>query len=130
MSKLTASRAVRSSSTLVWTVEYVTVEAERNGRTLHRLPCLIKTLSQLVTFLSSPPSSKKNIVVKLYTSKMLHWQNIPLGWSAVRSFFPLIQDAEHNIYILQKGTRRRAICVSNGERAAEGILDLDEELEM
>ena len=60
-------------------------------------------------------------------------QNIPLkvhGWSAARRFFPLIQDAEHNVYILQKGTRRRAVCLSNGECTAEGILDLDEELEM
>ena len=60
-------------------------------------------------------------------------QNILLkvhGWSGACRVFPLIQDAEHNIYILQKGTRRRAVCVSNGERAAERILDLDEELEM
>ena len=60
-------------------------------------------------------------------------QNIPLRvyvWSAARRYFPLIQDAEHDIYIFQKGTRRRAVCLSNGERAAEGILDLDEKLEM
>ena len=47
-----------------------------------------------------------------------------------RRLFPLIQDAEHNIYILQKCTRRQAVCMSNGECAAEGILDLNEELEM
>jgi len=52
------------------------------------------------------------------------------GWSAARSFFPLIQDAEHNIYTLHKSIWRRAICASNGECAAEGILDLDKELEM
>ena len=88
--------------------------------------CLIKTSRHL---------HRKIIVVKLYTSKML--QIIPLkvhGWSAARRFlrrlFPLIQDAEHNIYIFHKGTRRQAVCMSNSERAAEGILDLDEELEM
>lgn len=74
---------------------------------------------------------RKVIDIKLYTSKML--QNIPLrvySWSTVRRYFPLIQDAEHNIYILQKGTRRRAVCLTNGECAAEGILDLDGELEI
>jgi hypothetical protein len=61
-------------------------------------------------------------------------QNIPLvhRWSTARRFLccfsPIIQDAEYKIYILQKGTGRRAVCASNGERAAEGILDLDEEL--
>jgi len=50
--------------------------------------------------------------------------------STAGRFFPVVQDAEHSIYILQEGTRRRAVCVGNGERAAERILDLDEELEM
>jgi hypothetical protein len=49
--------------------------------------------------------------------------------SRLSRFFPFIQDAEYHIYNLQKGIRRRAVCMSNGERAAEGILDLDEELE-
>jgi len=44
--------------------------------------------------------------------------------------FPLVQDAEHIVYNLRKGTGRRAVCVSNGERTAEGILDLDKESEI
>ena len=51
-------------------------------------------------------------------------------FTGARRFVPLGQDTKHSVYILQKGTLLRIICLINGERATESILDLHDGLEI
>ena len=51
-------------------------------------------------------------------------------FTGARRFVPLGQDTKHSVYILQKGIAKRVIFVANCERTVEGILYLDDELQI